>query len=148
MVKRTAMLLVVEVAAITSRMIVGRRDIVDLVVSVGVGLSGGQRGGEILPIILRDDTAETSSKLGGCRGRFWQDYTKDRPRRIVVVILGVISEIRRGDPATNPAKKMLRLWALWCMVALLLICFPPSARCIHVTATYLPISSVSVGMVV
>ena len=45
MVKRTAMLLVVEVAAITARMIVGRRDIVDLVVSVGVGLSGGWRGG-------------------------------------------------------------------------------------------------------
>ena len=45
MVKRTAMLLVVEVAAITARMIVGRRDIVDLVVSVGVGLSGGRRGG-------------------------------------------------------------------------------------------------------
>ncbi len=46
MVKRTAMLLVVEVAAITARMMVGRRDIVDLVVSVGVGLSGGGKGGD------------------------------------------------------------------------------------------------------
>ncbi len=89
------MLLVVEVAAITAIMMMGRRDIVDLVVLVGVGLSGGRRGGEILPIILRNDPAKTSSKLGGFQGRFRQDYMKDRPRRIVVVILGVISEIRR-----------------------------------------------------
>ena len=88
MVKRTAMLLVVEVAAITAIMIVGRRDIVDLVVSVGVGLS---------------------SILGGFWGRVQQDYTKDRPRRIVVVILGVISEIRRP---ISCEKNNVEIWAL------------------------------------
>ena len=60
-----------------------------------------------------DDPAQRScrnpSKNTWRERRFRQDHLQDRPRRIVVVILGVISEILRGDPARNPAKKLLRV---------------------------------------
>ncbi len=62
-----------------------------------------------------DDPARRScrnpSKNTWRERRFRQDHRQDRPRRIVLVILGVISEILQGDPARNPAEKLLRLWA-------------------------------------
>jgi hypothetical protein len=42
-------------------------------------------------------SCENPSKNTWRERRFQQDHRQDRPRRIVVVILGVISEILRGD---------------------------------------------------